>query len=139
MKATKVIGSLFIVLGMLFAILGTIEYVIALTEKDDRIYTTATIVKIDKQETGDPEFPFEYTTYVELDVNGERTTAPLNTYNSGFRIGKQVDVYYFANDVRLVYEKGSENFSVLFTFSGVAFAILGALLIFREKNYSAQQ
>ena len=137
MKTAKVIGALFIAVGLLLAILGAIKYAAALMEKEDRTYSTATIVKIEQQETGDPEFPYKHTTYVELDVNGERITAPLNTYNSSFKTGKKVEVYYFKNDVQLVYEKGSENYFVLFAVSGAAFAVLGALLTrLKERNIS---
>lgn len=140
MKTTKVIGALFIVVGLLFAILGTIKYAAALMEKENRIYTTATIVRIDKQKTGDPESPYKHTTYVALDVNGERITAPLNTYNSSFKTGKQVEVYYFTNDAHLVYEKRSEYFFVLLAASGAAFAVLGALLTYiKVKKYSSQK
>ena len=137
MKTAKVIGALFIAVGLLLAILGAIKYAAALMEKEDRTYSTATIVKIEQQETGDPEFPYKHTTYVALDVNGERITAPLNTYNSSFKTGKKVEVYYFTNDVQLVYEKGNENYFVLFAISGAAFAVLGARLTrLKERNIS---
>lgn len=50
------------------------KYVITFTEKAGRVDTTASIVEIDEQENGDSEFPVEHTTYVELEVNGEKTT-----------------------------------------------------------------
>lgn len=136
MKLRKVTGTLFIVVGISFAILGIIKYIIAFAEKDDRVYTNANIVKIDERETGDPEHPIDYTTYVELEVNGEKITSKLNTYNSSFKVGKQIEVYYFENDVQMVYEKDSASFFVLFAFGGVVFATLGAILIFRKKEHS---
>ncbi len=137
MKLTKIIGTLFIVVGLLFAVFGTIKYVTSFVEKDNYIYTTAQIVKIDKQETGDPEFPIKYTTYVELDINGEKTTTKLNTYNSNFKIGKQLDVCYLENDIQMVYEKESNVFFIIFAFVGAAFSTLG-LIIFRKNRYSSQ-
>ncbi len=134
MKTAKAIGILFIVVGLLFAVLGIIEHVKAVAEKEDYIYTTARIVRIDERETGDSDFPVEHTTYVEIEVDGEKITVPLNTYNSSFKTGKQIDIYYLENDMQMAYEKGSEHFYLLFAFVGTAFAILGAIFVFRKRN-----
>ena len=131
MKVAKIFGVLFIVIGLLFAILGAISYMVFLAEKDELIYTNAQIVRIDERKTGDPEFPTEYTAYVELEVNGEKITAELNTYKPSFKTGKQIKVCYFENDVQTVYEQGSENFFILFSLCGVIFAALGAILTFK--------
>ena len=136
MKATKIIGVLFIVIGLVFSILGIIKY---FTEKDERIYTTAHIVRIDEQETGDPEFPIDYTTYVELEVNGEKITTKLNTHKSSFIIGEQIDIYYFENDMQMVYKDGSDVFYIIFSLSGVIFAAIGTILVLRKNKYSIQK
>ena len=136
MKATKIIGVLFIVIGLVFSILGIIKY---FTEKDERIYTTAHIVRIDEQETGDPEFPIDYTTYVELEVNEEKITTKLNTHKSSFIIGEQIDIYYFENDMQMVYKDGSDVFYIIFSFSGVIFAAIGTILVLRKNKYSIQK
>ena len=133
MKAVKVVGIVFLMTGLLFAIIGSIKYIIELNATDQRIYATAHIVRIDGRETGDPEFPIEYTTFVEFETDSKKTTAKLNTYNSSFTVGKQIDVYYFENDLQTVYEVGSDAFYILFALSGVLFAILGAILTFRKK------
>lgn len=134
MKAAKVVGVLFIIVGLLFAIIGTIKYIITFAETEERMHATANIVRIDERKTGDPEFPVEHTTYVELEVDGEKITAKLNTYNSSFKIGKQIDVYYFENDVQMVYEAGSDVFYIVFALVGLVFATSGAILIFRKKH-----
>jgi len=131
-KATKVIGVLFIVIGLVFAILGSIRFILTFAEKDDRIYTTAHIVRIDERETGDPEFPVDHTTYVELEVNGEKITTELNVYRSDFKTGDQIEIYYFENDMQTVYKDGSDVFYIIFTFSGVFFAAIGAILVLRK-------
>ena len=133
MKAVKVVGIVFLMTGLLFAIIGSIKYIMELNATDQRIYATAHIVRIDERETGDPEFPIEYTTFVEFETDSKKTTAKLNTYNSSFTVGKQIDVYYFENDLQTVYEVGSNAFYILFALSGVLFAILGAILTFRKK------
>ena len=137
MKLRKVIGILFVVAGISFVILGLIKYIISFTEKEDRVYTTANIVKIDERETGDPEEPIDYTTYVELEVNDEKVTTKLNTYKSSFKVGKKIEVYYLENDIQMVYEKDSTNFYMIFSLIGAVFAVLGAIVIFKKKNYVA--
>ena len=134
MKAAKIVGIVFLITGLLFAILGSIKYIASSMATDERIYATAHIVRIDERKTGDPEFPITYTTFVEFDVDGKNVTANLNTHNSSFKIGEQVDVYYFENNLQTVYEVGSNAFYIIFASVGVLFAILGTLLIFRKKH-----
>ncbi len=134
MKVAKRVGIVFLVIGLLFAILGSIKYIAAFKATDERIYATARIVKIDERQTGDPEFPIEHTTFVEFEMDGKNITAKLNTYNSSFKIGKQIDVYYFENDLQTVYEAGSDAFYIIFASVGLLFAILGSILTFRTKH-----
>ena len=134
MKSVKIVGIIFVVFGILFAIIGTVAGIIRLMEKDDSKYTTAYFVKIDEKKTVDPEFPIEHTTYVEFDINGNRIKTKLNTYNSSFYIGKEVEVYYFENDLQTVYENGSEALFIINALSGVVFAAIGLLLIIKNKH-----
>ena len=134
MKAAKIVGIVFLITGLLFAILGSIKYIASSMVTDERIYATAHIVRIDERKTGDPEFPIEYSTFVEFEVDGKNITANLNTHNSSFKIGKQVDVYYFENDLQTVYELGSNVNYIIFASVGLLFAILGAILTFRKKT-----
>ena len=134
MKSAKIVGVVFVIFGVLFAILGAAEGIVQLIEKDDCKYATAYIVKIDEKKTGDSEFPIEYTTYVELDANGNQVIAKLNTYNSSFYIGKEIEVYYFENDLQTVYENGSEVLFIITALSGTAFAVIGSLLIIKGKR-----
>ena len=134
MKAAKIVGIVFLITGLLFAILGSIKYFVSFMAADERIYATAHIIRIDERKTGDPEFPIEYTTFVEFEVAGENITANLNTHNSSFKIGKQVDVYYFENDLQTVYEVGSDANFIIFASVGLLFVILGAILTFRKNT-----
>ena len=134
MKVAKIVGIVFLITGLLFAILGPIKYIASSMVTDERIYATAHIVRIDERKTGDPEFPIEYSTFVEFEVDGKNITANLNTHNSSFKIGKQVDVYYFENDLQTVYEVGSNVNYIIFASVGLLFAILGAILTFRKNT-----
>lgn len=134
MKAAKIVGIIFLTIGLFFAILGSIKYIASSIATDERIYATAHIVKIDERKTGDPEFPIEYTTFVEFEVDDKNITANLITHNSSFKIGKQVDVYYFKNDLQTVYEVGSNTNYFIFASVGLLFAILGAILTFRRNT-----
>ena len=133
MKAAKIVGIVFLITGLLFAILGLIKYIASSMATDERIYATAHIVRIDERKTGDPEFPIEHTTFVEFETDGKKITAKLNTYNSSFKMGKQIDIYYFENDLQTVYEVGSDAFYIMFEVAGLLFAILGAILSFRKN------
>ena len=72
-------------------------------------------------------------------MNGEKTTAKLNTYKSSFKIGKQIDIYYFENDMQMVYKDGADVFYIIFSLSGVIFAAIGTILVFRKNKYSIKK
>lgn len=130
----KIIGIAFVVVGMFFAAVGAIQYVVELTQKDERIYTTAEIVRIDERKTNDPDDPTDHTAYVEAEVKGEKITAKLNTYKSSFKVGKEIDIYYFENDPQTAYEKGSDIFFLIFSSVGIIFAIIGVVIVINAKH-----
>ena len=121
------------IIGIVFLILGTIECITSFQKREERIYTTATIVNIEEYKTGDPDNPKGHRVYVEFEVNDEKIVSELNTYNSKDRIGMEKEIYYFDNDMEMVYEKGSEIFLILFPIVGTISAILGALITFHRK------
>ena len=128
----KLVGILFLVVGLVFAVLGVLKYANVLAGKDDRIHTTACIVQIDARETGDPEHPIAYTVYVELEGQGEGHVAQLNVYRSDFQTGKILEVYYYKDDMSAVYIQGSNVFYLLFSAVGLAFALLGTVFVARK-------
>ena len=137
MSIKKITGMLFMIIGLLFAVLGAVRYIVFHAEKNELVYATAHIVRIDERRTGDPEFPVEYTAYVELEVSGEKITAELNTCDSGSEVDSRIDVYYYekdAPDVQMVYARGSENFFVLFSLAGALFAAVGGVLAFGKSR-----
>ena len=81
-----------------------------------------------------------YCSNCEFEVNDEKIIRELNTYNFNDRIGMGKEIYYFDNDMGMVYEKGSEIFLIIFPIVGTITAILGALLAFHRKvqNWSLE-
>ena len=136
-EMAKIFGIALIVVGLLFAILGTIEYIATQEEAEDRIYTTANIVKIDMRRTSDPHDPVDCTTYVEIEVEGKTITAKLDTYKSSFEIGQQIDVYYFENDTQMIYQVGSDVFYIIFASAGLVFAAVGVIIWKLGQKHSA--
>ena len=131
----KIVGILFLIVGLVFAMLGVLKYAnVLVEEKDDRIYTVARIIQIDSRETGDPEHPVAYTAYVEFDGKGEGHVAQLNVYRSDFQIGKSLEIYYYEDAMSTVYIEGSDGFYLLFAAVGLAFALLGTALVARKSE-----
>ena len=137
MKALKSVSLIFIIIGIFFAIFGTIKYITTFNEVGDRIYTTAIITRIDEYETGDSENPKVYKTYVCFNVDEEEVISELNTYSSKYYVGYELEVYYFENDLSLVYTKGSEHLLLLFPVLGTLFSTIGFIVLFNKKvqNY----
>ena len=101
------------------------------------IYTTATISRIDEYATGDSENPKAYKTYVRFNVDEEEVIAELNTYSSKYFVGYELEVYYFEDDLSLVYKKGSEHLLLIFPIVGTLFSVIGFVLLINKKvqNY----
>ena len=112
-------------------------YIIIYNEVNNRVYTTATITRIDEYETGDSENPKAYKTYVRFNVDEEEVIAELNTYSSKYYVGYELEVYYFEDDLSLVYKKGSEHLLLIFPIVGTLFSVIGFVLLFNKKvqNY----
>ena len=133
MKIEKLIGIIFIVFGLIFAIWGAIDYIEAFTNADDRIYTTATIVKIEEKEIN-KDFGNSYVAYAEFSINGEITTSRINVHKANFHIGKEIEIYYFKDSTDMVYLKDSEHLLVIYPVMGTVFVALGAGLALKKNR-----
>ena len=133
MKSIKIVGLFFTLTGLFFIIAGFIEFFSSFKNTEDRIYTVAYIVKIDEIKTNDPENPKEFITYVEYESNGEMFVSKLNTYSSKYMIGDKIDIYYFSDNMQLVYKKGSEHLILLFPIIGMVVFTIGMILTFSKK------
>ena len=133
MKGFKIVGLIFFVLGIFFAIIGTVEYISVLNASENRVYTTATIVEIDEYLTNDPDNRKGYNVYVEYKVNDTTVKSKLNTYSSKYYVGIEVPIYYYENDMNMVYEKNSEHFLLLFPLVGILFSVIGVVLLFNKQ------
>lgn len=133
MKSIKIVGLFFTLTGLFFIIVGFIKFFLSFKNTEDRIYTVAYIVKIDEIKTNDPENPKEFITYVEYESNGEMFVSKLNTYSSKYMIGDKIDIYYFSDNMQLVYKKGSEHLILLFPIIGMVVFTIGMILTFSKK------
>ena len=86
MRILRVFGWGLMIIGIVFLILGTIECITSFQKREERIYTTATIVNIEEYKTGDPDNPKGHRVYVEFEVNDEK----IVIYDNGV----QLDWYY---------------------------------------------
>ncbi|MBO7151247.1 MAG: hypothetical protein J6V77_00260, partial [Clostridia bacterium] len=101
-------------------------------EADGRIYTTATIVRVES-EFSHPSSTSHFTciTYVEYEIDGETITARLNPSSSTDQIGDTVDVYYYLDNPTLVEVKGgSTEFAIVFSILGVAAVAAGGFFVY---------
>ena len=133
MKVLKGVGFFFAIIGIFFALVGTIKYILVLNDIENRIYTTATIVEIDEYLTGDPDDPKGYNVYVEFEVDDDVVRSELNTYSYEYYVGGKVYIYYYENDMNIVYAENSEHLLLIFPLVGISLSILGFILFFNKK------
>ena len=133
MRALKGVGLFFTIIGIFFALVGTIKYILVLNDIENRIYTTATIVEIDEYLTGDPDNPKGYNVYVEFEGDDDAVRSELNTYSYKCYVGGKVSIYYYENDMNIVYAENSEHLLLVFPLIGTSVSILGFVLLFNKK------
>ena len=133
MRALKGVGLFFTIIGIFFALVGTIKYILVLNDIENRIYTTATIVEIDEYLTGDPDTPKGYNVYVEFEVNDETVRSELNTYSYKYYVGGEISIYYYENDMNMVYKENSEHLLFIIPLVGISFSVIGFVLLFNKK------
>ena len=133
MKALKCMGLFFVIIGILFAVIGSIKYITVLNDIENRVYTTATIVKIDEYLTGDSENPKGYNVYVEYEVNDDTVRSELNTYSSKYYVGDKVFIYYYKNDMNMVYKENTEHLLLIIPLVGISFSVIGFVLLYNKK------
>ena len=133
MKALKCMGLFFAIIGILFAVIGSIKYITVLNDIENRVYTTATIVEIDEYLTGDPDNPKGYNVYVEYEMEDKIIRSGLNTYSSKYYVGYKVSIYYYEDNMDMVYTENSERLLLAFPLIGTSVSILGFVLLFNKK------
>ena len=133
MRTLKGVGLFFAIIGIFFALVGTIKYILVLNDIENRIYTTATIVEIDEYLTGDPDNPKGYNVYVEFEVDDDAVRSELNTYSSKYYVGDKVSIYYYENDMNMVYKENSEHLLFIIPLVGISFSVIGFVLLFNKK------
>jgi hypothetical protein len=133
MKVLKGVGLFFAIIGIFFALVGTIKYILVLNDIENRIYTTATIVEIDEYLTDDPDNPKGYNVYVEFEVDDDTVRSELNTYSYKYYVGGEISIYYYENDMNIVYAENSEHLLLIFPLVGISLSILGFILFFNKK------
>ena len=129
MRALKGVGLFFTIIGIFFALVGTIKYILVLNDIENRIYTTATIVEIDEYLTGDPDNPKGYNVYVEFEVNDDTVRSELNTYSYKYYVGGEISIYYYENDMNMVYKENSEHLLFIIPLVGISFSVIGFVLL----------
>ena len=136
MRALKGVGLFLAIIGIFFALVGTIKYILVLNDIENRIYTTATIVEIDEYLTGDPDNPKGYNVYVQFEVDDDAVRSKLNTYSYKYYVGAEISIYYYENDMNIVYAENSEHLLLIFPLVGISLSILGFILFFNKKVHN---
>lgn len=126
MKQLKLVGVVLLVVGLLIGVVGPILVKKAEVKEEDRVYTTATITRIEVYGMDDDE---THDVYVEYRVGGEKIENELNYYTSSMREGDTIEIYYDKNNVNRIGSKGGDNLFILFPILGGIAAIIGLGLI----------
>ena len=110
-------------IGLLFTVLGIVLFFTQSIDKDDRVYTTAIIERIDRYTDSDGDT--SYDVFVSYYVDNKEYIEELNSYTSSYYEGKEIEVYYDKNKPSRVRTDGFEFVFLIFSVVGLVFVIIG--------------
>ena len=129
-------GIVFLVFGLVAFIVGCVFLYKGVSQKEDRIYTTAVIAGIDRDYGFDSE-DVEYIVYVTHEYDGQIVVGRLHSGNSTMYIGKEVEVYFYEDDIHYLYEEGTEFISAIASMIlGIAFFTTG-IFILKDSSHNS--
>ena len=130
-------GIVFLVFGLVAFIVGCVFLYKGVSKKEDRIYTTAVIAGIDRDYSFDSE-DVEYIVYVTHEYDGQIVVGRLNSYNSTMYIGKELEVYFYEDNIHYLYEEGGEIIGAIASMIlGIAFFTVG-IFILKDNSYNSK-
>ena len=123
--------------GLVAFIAGCVFLHNTVSTKEDRIYTTAVIVDIDSHYSSATE-DVSYIVYVSHEYGDQLVIGQLNSWDSTMHIGKELDVYFYEDDIHFLYEKGSEFIAaIVLMILGVAF-ITTSIFMIKGNGYNSK-
>ncbi len=118
--------SIFLTVGIIFTFIGIAEFVSSHNEANNRVTTTATITDIIPYINNDNKR--SYDVYVEYEVNKNKYNEKLGFYSSNYYIGKEIEIYYYKDNIRKIGTKaGDIMLALIFSLIGIPFALIGAI------------
>lgn len=115
--------AFFSLIGFIFFSLGIVLFFTLSIDKEDRVYTTAIIERIDQYRDSDGDT--SYDVFVSYIVDDKKYIEELNSYSSSYREGKEIEVYYDKNNPNKVRTNGFEFGFLIFSGLGLIFVVIG--------------
>ena len=129
-------GILFLVVGLILIILGSVFLHNEMDRsKEERIYTTATIVEIESEFYHGSSTDVRYIVHVAHIYNNEIVYGTLDTVESGMYVGQELEVYFYEDDVHFLHKEGGEYVGEILMFVlGTVCIAVGIFLICISRN-----
>lgn len=121
--------GMFMVVGLLFFMLGIYIMISQNISKENRVYTTAIIERIDRHTDSDGDT--HYDVFISYDVDGKIYQRELNSYMSGYYEGKKIEVYYDKNNPSTVKTESSIIGMLIFAGLGLVIFVIGFIGLLR--------
>ncbi|MDE6722823.1 MAG: DUF3592 domain-containing protein, partial [Eubacterium sp.] len=131
-KPMKLLIIIFLFIGIFWTAMSAIFTSININLKNNGILTQAEI--IDFESYYDSDHDKHTNTIVKYVVDGEEYTDQLNAYNSAWRVGDSVDVYYDPLHPQEVKSEMPVMMCIIFGTMGVTFIVVSIVLIIKQKS-----
>jgi len=132
----KIICILFILFGLVFMAIGIYMGVEATNTKDGRVYTTATITRIEEYYRNTTDgYELAHRTYVQFEVDGEQISTSLSGYELSHEVGKQLEIFYYPDNPYNAHDKNVDlTFAIVFPILGGIALIVGLVGMFKKPK-----
>ena len=136
-KPMKLLSIIFLFNGILWTMLSVVFTSVNINMKNNYIPIQAEI--IDFETYYDSDHDKQTKTIVKYIVDDQEYTDQLNSYNSAWRVGDSVDVYYDPLYPQKIKSEMPVVMCVIFGSLGVVFIVVSIILIIKQKNKNAKR
>jgi len=128
-KTDSAVFIVFFIIGLVFFVLG-IFLCKDVFNSNGKVDTVATITNIYTHRDSDGDT--RHDVWVAYNVNGIEYQGKLNTYMATYYEGKQIDIYYYEDNIDRIGTHSGDKLSLMFPGLGLIFVIVGFIGVYSK-------
>lgn len=133
-----------LIIAIIAVIVSSILYYASSYNEKNKVYTTATISRIE-EETNENTTEIMHLTYVKYTIGKKTYEAKLNYYDESYIVGQEIKIYYYKDNKAMAGTEEGEHISNISFILSIVFLVITIIAIVlkyrgnkkdKEKNYT---